>query len=283
MVGRELEFERAATIADRALAGEGGLLTVVGDPGIGKSRLVEELRGHVSGSAVTWLEGHCVSFGGSTPYLPLRDPIVDALQLPRGEPVPTSTVAERARALLPGDLDDAVLYLQAMLGTVGDDETRISSPETLQLRVLDALRRFVLALVQRGPVVIAIEDLHWADASTLHALRLLLPESRDASLLFVLTTRGDRDAADSLTGAASERTEVIELAPLADDRVDELAASLLEGDAIPGELLERVVETSGGNPFFLTELIRSLVGSGVLAESATDVVRASSSRRRSRR
>jgi predicted ATPase/class 3 adenylate cyclase len=271
MVGREREFERASLIAERALAGEGGLLVITGDPGIGKSRLLEELRGRVSGSAVTWLEGRCVSFGGSTPYLPLRDPIVDALQLPRGEPVPTSTVAEQARMLLPGDLDDAVPYLQAVLGTVGDEETHTPTPETLQLRVLDALRRFVLALVRRGPVVIAIEDLHWADASTLHALRLLLPGGRDTSLLFVLTTRGDRDAADSLTGAASEPTEVIELAPLADDRVDELAASLLEGDAIPGELLERVVETSGGNPFFLAELIRSLVGSGALAANASDV------------
>ena len=86
-------------------------------------------------------------------------------------------MAEQVRTLLPGDLDDAIPYLQAVLGTVGDEETRTPTPETLQLRVLDALRRFVLALVRRGPVVIAIEDLHWADASTLHALRLLLPGS----------------------------------------------------------------------------------------------------------
>ena len=260
MVGRELEFERAATTADRALAGEGGLLVVLGDPGIGKSRLVEELRGHVSGSAVTWLEGRCVSFGGSTPYLPLRDLVLDALELPQGQPVPTPVMAERVRTLLPGDLDDAVPYLQAMLGTV-DGEIRQQSPETLQLRVLDALRRLVLALVERGPFVIAIEDLHWADASTLSALRQLLPEGRDSSLLFVLTARGDRGAADALTGAASERAEVIHLEPLADDRVDELVVSLLEGGEIPGELLGRVVETAGGNPFFLSELIRSLVGS----------------------
>ncbi len=89
MVGRELEFERAATTAERALAGEGGILVVLGDPGIGKSRLVEELREHVSGPAVTWLEGRCVSFGGSTPYLPLRDLVLDALELPQGQPVPT--------------------------------------------------------------------------------------------------------------------------------------------------------------------------------------------------
>src|SRR5512132_30443 len=95
MVGRELEFERAASVADRALSGEGGLLVVLGDPGIGKSRLVEELRDHVSGSAIAWLEGRCVSFGGSTPYLPLRDLILDALELPQGQPVPTPVMAER--------------------------------------------------------------------------------------------------------------------------------------------------------------------------------------------
>ena len=265
MVGRELEFERAATIADRALAGEGGLLFVLGDPGIGKSRLVEELRGHVSGSAVTWLEGRCVSFGGSTPYLPLRDPIVDALRLPRGEPVSTSFVRERVQAQLPVDLDEAVPYLQAMLGTV-DDEIHQQSPETLQLRVLDALRRLVLALVERGPVVIAIEDLHWADASTIHALRLLLPEGRDTPLLFVLTARGGDGPALALT---AERNEVIELAPLPHDRVDELVDTLLEGESIPADLLGRVVETAGGNPFFLSELIRSLVGSGALIREGT--------------
>jgi tetratricopeptide (TPR) repeat protein len=268
MVGREPEFERAATTADRALAGEGGLLVVVGDPGIGKSRLVEELRGHVSGSAVTWLEGRCVSFGGSTPYLPLRDLVLGALELPQGQPLPTPVMTERVRTQLPGDLDDAVPYLQALLGTV-DGEIRQQSPETLQLRVLDALRRLVLALVERGPFVIAIEDLHWADASTLSALQQLLPEARDSSLLFVLTSRGDRVAADALTSAASERAELIHLEPLADDRVDELVVSLLEGGEIPGALLGRVVETAGGNPFFLSELIRSLVGSRALVRDGT--------------
>ena len=268
MVGRELEFERAATTAERALAGEGGILLVLGDPGIGKSRLVEELRGRVAGSAVTWLEGRCVSFGGSTPYLPLRDLVLDALELPQGQPIPTPLMTERVRTLLPGDLDEAVPYLQAMLGTV-DGEILQQSPETLQLRVLDALRRLVLALVERGPFVIAIEDVHWADASTLSALRQLLPEGRGSSLLFVLTARGDRGAAGALTGGANERVEVIHLGPLADDRVDELLVSLLEGGEIPRALLGRVVETAGGNPFYLSELIRSLVGSGALVRDGT--------------
>ena len=267
MVGREREFERASAIAERALGGEGGLLLVVGEPGIGKSRLIEELRDHVSAEAVTWLEGRCVSFGGSTPYLPLRDAILDALELPRGEPVPRPVLAERVRTIAPGDLDDTVPYLQAVLGTDADGGTRHPSPETLRLRVLDALRRFVLALVERGPVVVALEDLHWADASTLHALELLLPAGRDIPLLFVLTARGGDGTAGALASAVPGRTEVIELEALPHDRVDELVDALLEGEAIPADLLGRVVETAGGNPFFLAELIRSLVGSGVIART----------------
>jgi class 3 adenylate cyclase/tetratricopeptide (TPR) repeat protein len=266
MVGRERELERASRIAERALAGEGGLLLVTGDPGIGKSRLVEEVRDRVAGSGVTWLEGRCVSFGGSTPYLPLRDVVLDALGLPRDERVPRPALAERMRSILPGDLDDAVPFVEAILGTVGDEETR-PSPETLRLRVLDALRRLVAAIGERGPAVIAIEDLHWADASTLEALELLLSTSRDRALLFVLTTRGDDGTVGPLARGLPGRTEAIELAALPDDRVDELADALLEGEAIPRDLLGRVVETAGGNPFFLVELVHSLVGSGVLAPS----------------
>ena len=268
MVGRERELERATQVAERALAGQGGVLLVTGDPGIGKSRLVEEVRDRVAGPGVTWLEGRCVSFGGSTPYLPLRDVVLDALGLPRDEPVRRPVLAGRMRTILPGDLDDAVPFVEAMLGIVGDEENR-PSPETLRLRVLDAVRRLVAAIARRGPAVIAIEDLHWADASTLSALRQLLPEGRDTSLLFLLTTRGGPRAADALTGAAFQPAEVIHLEPLADDRVDELLVSLLEGGAIPGELLDRVVQTAGGNPFYLSELIRSLVESGALVREGT--------------
>jgi class 3 adenylate cyclase/tetratricopeptide (TPR) repeat protein len=273
MVGRERELEQSSRIAERALGGEGGLLLVVGEPGIGKSRLIEEVRRHVSRRAVTWLEGRCVSYGESTPYLPLRDVILDALELPRDELADESAVRRRLQTLA-GGLDDAVPYLAAVLGTAGDDGTQQLSPEALHLRTLDALRRLALTLAERGPVVLAIEDLHWADASTLHALERLLPASRGVPLLFVLTTRGQDEAAGALaTSATGMNAEVIDLAPLPRDQLGELVDVLLEGEEIPRDLLRRVVETAGGNPFFLSELVRSLVASGVLArEGATWVV-----------
>jgi class 3 adenylate cyclase/tetratricopeptide (TPR) repeat protein len=273
MVGRERELERASRIADRALGGEGGVILVVGEPGIGKSRLVEEVRRSVSRPDLTWLEGRCVSYGGSTPYLPLRDLIRDALALPRDEPADEPAVRQHVRVLGDG-LDDAVPYLAGMLGVAGDGATQHLSPETLRLRTLHALRRLVLVLAGRGPVAVVIEDLHWADASTLHALERLVPASEGVPLLFVLTTRGD-DGTDRapVVPAAGPSAETIELAALPRDRLDELVDALLEGEEIPADLLRRLVETAGGNPFFLAELVRSLIGSGVLArESGTWVV-----------
>ena len=264
MVGRERELELASRIANSALHGEGGLLVVVGDPGIGKSRLVEEVRRRVG--VVLWLEGRCVSYGGLTPYLPLRDLIHEALRLPHGESVSAHVLHERLRAL-PGDLDDTVVHLAAMLGAEGDDGMQHLSPETRRLRTLDAIRRLVLALAKRGPTVVAVEDVHWADASSLHALERLIPTSEGRALLFVLTMRGRGASSDALISSLPERTELIELSPLPRERVDELVDALLEGETVPAGLLARITEAAGGNPFFLSELIRSLVASGALGST----------------
>jgi class 3 adenylate cyclase/tetratricopeptide (TPR) repeat protein len=273
MVGRERELERASRLAERALGGEGGLLLVIGEPGIGKSRLVEEVHRSVARPALSWLEGRCVSYGASTPYLPLRDLIHDALQLSRDEPADEQAVRGRVRALA-RDLEDAVPYLATLMGVDGGTAAPTASPETLRLRTLDALRRLVLVLAARGPLAVVIEDLHWADASTLQALERLMSTGRGVPLLFVLTTRGVDGAPGPLPSSKDGMpAEAIELAPLPRDRLDELVDALLEGEEIPAELLRRVVEIAGGNPFFLSELVRSLVESGVLArEGGTWVV-----------
>jgi class 3 adenylate cyclase/tetratricopeptide (TPR) repeat protein len=268
MVGRGWEFERASRLAERALAGEGGLLVAIGDPGIGKSRLVEEVRRLVENPTVTWLEGRCVSYGTSTPYLPIRDLIHDAIGLPSGEPVSGSVLRQRIRAL-GDDLDETVPYLAAVLGMEGDgDPGEHLSPETRRLRTLDAIRRLVVALVERGPTVVTIEDLHWADASTAQALERLLPLNEGRPLLFVLTTRSGDTVAGALSTSVAAPTEVVELLPLPREPADELVDSLAGSGTISRGLLERVTETAGGNPFFLSELIRSLLASGELEPGA---------------
>jgi class 3 adenylate cyclase len=245
MVGRETELARALDLAQRALAGRGGLLLVVGEPGIGKSRLVAELRRRLEHAL--WLEGRCVSFGRSTPFLPLREPIQEGLSLARHE------------------LDAGhTSYLEAILGagvTPGDE----SSPESIQLRTLEALRVLLDLLAGKSPVVLAIEDVHWADPSTIGALERLV---RTAPVLFVLTAREREEPTDRLRRLG----DVIELDVLTTEAEREFLDGLLRDETLPPDVQQRLVETAGGNPFFLGELARSLIDGGGLADELPTTV-----------
>jgi class 3 adenylate cyclase/tetratricopeptide (TPR) repeat protein len=230
MVGREPELERALDLSARAIAGGGGLVLVVGEPGIGKSRLVAELRRRLD--HVRWLEGTCVSFGRSTPFLPLREPIREALGIARHEIDPT--------------------YLDGILGTA---PTADRSPESIQLRTLEALRALFARVADEGPTLIAIEDVHWADPSTIRAIERL---SRSLPVLFLLTGRVREEGTDRFRMLG----DVIELDVLGPDAELELLDGLLLDRHVPPDTRRRLVETAGGNPFFLGELARSLVDRG---------------------
>jgi class 3 adenylate cyclase/tetratricopeptide (TPR) repeat protein len=236
MVGRAEELARALDLAERALAGRGGLLLVVGEPGIGKSRLVAELRDRLG--RARWLEGRCVSFGRSTPFLPLREPTLEALGL--------------------AESGDLATDLHVVLGMAPDDPDR--SPESIQFRTLEALRVLLQRIGERDPVVLAIEDVHWADPSTIQALERLAPVLTGEPILFLVTGREREEPTERLRRL--ERADVVELDALAPEAERELLDGLLRDTALPPETRQRLVETAGGNPFFLGELARSLVDRG---------------------
>jgi class 3 adenylate cyclase/tetratricopeptide (TPR) repeat protein len=266
LVGRGDELARATALARRALGGRGGLLLVLGEPGIGKSRLVDEVRRELErdGSA-RWLEGRCVSFGQSTPFLPLREPILDALDVPPDE----------LHARLPDLAGEDATYLEAILGVAGEVGAPRVSPETLQFRTLEALRSLLARLAEARPVVVAVEDVHWADPSTLHVVERLVAAMAGSPVLFVLTARDREGPTERLARLAAslpeDAREVIELRELAPGVDDDLLAALLGGRTLPADLRRRVVETSGGNPFFLGELARSLIDSGIAEREASAV------------
>ncbi len=280
LVGRERELAEARTAVDAALAGSGRILFVTGEPGIGKSRLLVELRQLVERATpehgrALWIEGRCVSYGESMPYWPFRDLLRSWLGVLADEPELRVRVALRRSVsrLFGGRVLEIYPYLGAMLGLSlePDAQARLDelSPEALQYRTFEVVRALIARLAQDGPVVVALEDLHWADATSLQLLELLLGDSETSALLLVLTTRPERDhpswrVKEDAARELPHRTREIALDALSGDAGRELLHALIGQATLPAEMERRILEPAEGNPFFLEEIVRSLADVGAL-------------------
>jgi ABC-type oligopeptide transport system substrate-binding subunit len=286
LVGRERELAAASDAVDAALAGAGGILFVTGEPGIGKSRILAELRGSFEAGEPEhgrprWLEGRCVSYGESMPYWPFRDLFRTWLGVHVDEPELRIRVGlRRTVEQLFGDRTlELYPYLGALLGLSLEPEAaaRLAelSPEALQYRTFEVVREVFLRLAQDGPVAVAIEDLHWSDATSLQLLERLFADTEDGALLLVLTMRLEPDhpawrVRESAERELPHRTTSIELEALSGHAGRELLHALVGEDTLPPEMQERILEPAEGNPFFLEELVRSLADAGALVREGPD-------------
>ncbi len=280
LVGRTRELGAARAALNAVLDGSGGILFVTGEPGIGKSRLLNELHTMLGEAPVRdrkplWLEGRCVSYGEALPYWPFRDLIRDWLGVSAAEPELRVRIALRRKVdALFGDRGGQVYpYLGAMLGLSlePDAAARLHelSPEALQYRTFEVVHHLIERLAADAPLVVALEDLHWADPTSVQLVDRLLAVTEDAAVLLVLTERPERDhpAWQILETAARQfphRLTELSLTSLSGNADRELLDALVEGAELPEGLRDRILDGADGNPFFLEELVRSLADGGAL-------------------
>ncbi len=255
LVGRERELAAGLAALDEAAAGRGGALAVVGEAGIGKSRLVGELRErwpHSAPAGAIWLDARCVSYGRAMPYLPFR-------QLFR-DPDLMAEAGDLARALAP-------------VTGAGSGERALDGPDPagLRRRSFDAVRALLQKRSARGPLVLALDDAQWADPSSVALTEHLLPGLARLPILLVVATRNEREGPGRTLVAAARRVlgdQMRELAllPLGQDSDRRLLDELVGSVALSEDLMRRVLARAEGNPFFLEELVRSLTDAGALEQ-----------------
>ena len=273
LVGREGELGRLADSVRDLTSGRGHALLVVGDAGIGKSRMLSELRSRL-GDDVTWLQARCISYGTGVPYQPFVDILRTWLGVDEGDAELALRTKLRARigALFGAVRQDVLLpYLGLMLSIRLDQSTERDllslTADELAGRMRGAYVAWVEAVGAQRPLALAIDDLQWADPTTRMLAELLLGVTDRAAVLVVAAMRPDPSSegwAFRLHAQTEFAHRVVEL-PLpaltpeaARQLIDAIVPPGMLGDALKDEIVGR----AEGNPLYLEELLRALLEAG---------------------
>ncbi len=282
LVGRDAEMALLTESVRGSLSGHGGAVVIAGEPGLGKTRLVGECRnyfmgwvGAASGRLPLWLEGRCASYASSTPYGAYQQLLSRFIGAPleAGEAVVRPALEAAMRAVLGKDKQPVAL-LARMLGlpaVPGEAHVARLGPAELQHEIFSAARSVIGRLVKRGPTVLALEDLHWSDPTSLRLTAELAKLAATGPLLVLATRRPEPDPGVgelelALAADPARPLQVLQLTPVqeADERT--LARSLLGGQ-VSDDVLEAVCQGVEGNPLFLEERLASLLDSGAIQRS----------------
>lgn len=264
-LGPLLGREDALATLERALAsvrgGRGQVVFVVGEAGMGKSRLLLELRRQV-GDGALWLEGRCLSFGQSTAFLPVVDALRQSFRVADtdGE---AEIIEKVTRGLTPlGDRGaEFAPYVRYLLAVdPGDPAIAALDPTARRIRIFHTLQQLLLLSSRARPIVLIMEDLHWIDSASEEYLKGLIDTLAGAAVLLVLTYR------PIYQPTFGERTYIsrVVLQPLDDADARRLVRATLGVEELPDELATLIARKAEGNPFFLEEIGRALVETGIV-------------------
>ena len=274
-VGRAAETSGLQQCFENLRAGCGQIVFVSGHAGIGKTRLVSEARSRMSKGRLVWLEGRCLSFGKSLTYHPFVSALRGWLRI--GEDAPPDVAWARLREALdwvfgenaaPKEVEEHLAVLLNLESSAGEHGSS-DDPEEVRRGIERSFGTLVRRIASVRPLVLFLDDIHWADSASLELAKSLMTCADDAAFMLLFSSRPDPRGGEAALKSFAEEThakcvEAISLSPLGPDESSELLGNLLRVTNVPEGLRDSVVERAEGNPLFVEELLRSLIDRGIL-------------------
>ena len=261
--GRAEELTALHDALERAKRGEGQLVTVVGEAGLGKSRLLYEFRHSLIRDEVSVLEGRCQSYGAHTPYLPFIDALRRGLRIGDIDDAEQAveTAAATVREIDPGLEEKIPIYLNLL--SIRSNAYPLPEGmrrETLRIAYEESLAALFVQSSHQRPIVWLMEDWQWADQASDSALRYLLSVIADHPVVVVVAYRPEYT---DPWGIAGNQT-ALQLRPLEENHCSIISRAALQAERLPEGLVEAIHERTGGNPFFIEEMCTDLLEQGTV-------------------
>jgi class 3 adenylate cyclase/tetratricopeptide (TPR) repeat protein len=262
LIGRQKEMAVLAQAMAKLREGQGSVVAICGEAGTGKSRLLEELQATLDLRENRWMEGHAYAYTQNISYYPLINLIKRELAIEKGDT--PGRVAAKLEAHLKelGLQEDVAPFIGGLLSLDYPEVTGMS-PEFWKSRLHRAVLSALQAQAKQAPLVVCFEDLQWADSTFLNFLRLLVREPAPA--VFLCTYRPPfKIFTEEEISKMGESYQEIQLQDLSTAEIEEMLASILQTTAVPEDLQRFVQEKVGTNPFYLEEMVNSLIESAIL-------------------
>ena len=270
LIGRETEMNLLGDSLENLKQGKGSIISIIGHAGTGKSRLIQEFKARIKPGEVQWREGHAYAYTQNIAYYPLTNLLTHAFQIREGDnpDIIREKVEIGVKELL-WDNPEAKKYLGGLFSLTYADVDEIS-PEFWRQEFSRSVQQLLEALASRGPTVILFEDLHWTDVAFIELLHLLF-ENIQRPVMFLCVYRPSfslfpEEESDSLNWPHHK----IELRDLTWEQTQDMLQSLLDSNLLPDDLRYFIKQKVEGNPFYLEEVINSLIETGVLKSENGD-------------
>jgi predicted ATPase/class 3 adenylate cyclase len=271
LIGRQSELAQIQSAFHKLRSGVGTILAIVGEAGLGKSRLIADA---LRSTDIPWAEGRALAYTEGMSYWMARD-LLRTLLGTNTDPSPEE-IEQALRSSIektaPEKMNEIYPYLgrflEVPLPAETEEQIKVVTAQALQTRILRAFQDYIRARAARGPLTLFWEDLHWCDPSSLRVLETLLALTKEVPLLLLLAYRPDPDFVvqlqENARAVGAENFRVLELSPLTRKESWSLMQTLLKIENMSEKMRRLILDRAEGNPFFLEELLCSLLDTGMV-------------------